>query len=218
MHSVLVAPLVLLFAVLLGCGGGSEYTEQELREEVNRLERELGRQESLTEQLDEYREEAKKLRGENSDLKARVHEFELKAESDQLLYSVSEEADKLKALSQQVTTFKKDNARLREALEALSADKEALAKDLKAAKARVTTLSARPKSPPPTRTSVPALGFGSSTPKVTPTQAKPEVAKNTHWITNSSRKRHNRGCRYFANSKGRYCSANEGIACGICGG
>ena len=40
----------------------------------------------------------------------------------------------------------------------------------------------------------------------------------THWITYSSRKRHNSSCRYYQNSKGRAASSTEGIACKICGG
>lgn len=40
----------------------------------------------------------------------------------------------------------------------------------------------------------------------------------THWITTSSHKRHNANCRYFNSSKGRWCTATEGIACGVCGG
>ncbi|MCP3875223.1 MAG: hypothetical protein GY699_18975 [Desulfobacteraceae bacterium] len=40
----------------------------------------------------------------------------------------------------------------------------------------------------------------------------------THWMTISSQKRHNQNCRYFEKSKGRFCSANEGVVCKICGG
>jgi len=56
------------------------------------------------------------------------------------------------------------------------------------------------------------------------TVASPSVQKPTtasaekHWITNSSSKRHNSACRYYMNSKGRFCGPNEGIACKICGG
>ena len=38
------------------------------------------------------------------------------------------------------------------------------------------------------------------------------------WITSSSRKRHNSSCRYYQNSNGRPCTADEGIPCKICGG
>src|SRR5262245_1551895 len=40
----------------------------------------------------------------------------------------------------------------------------------------------------------------------------------THWLTLSSSKRHNSGCRYYRNSHGRPCRADEGIPCKICGG
>ena len=44
------------------------------------------------------------------------------------------------------------------------------------------------------------------------------VSENKYWITTSSRKRHNSGCRYYSNSVGRLCGPNEGVACKICGG
>lgn len=47
--------------------------------------------------------------------------------------------------------------------------------------------------------------------------AKP-IVSFSHWMTISSKKRHNSGCRYFNNSNGRACEQNEGIACGVCGG
>lgn len=54
------------------------------------------------------------------------------------------------------------------------------------------------------------------------TKTKPKASKSTpeltHWITSSSRKRHNSSCRWFQNSKGRMCSATEGKACKVCGG
>jgi hypothetical protein len=40
----------------------------------------------------------------------------------------------------------------------------------------------------------------------------------THWLTLSSSKRHNSSCRYYRNSRGRPCTADEGISCKICGG
>lgn len=39
-----------------------------------------------------------------------------------------------------------------------------------------------------------------------------------HWITYSSKKRHNSSCRYYNHSKGRFGTANEGTACLNCGG
>jgi len=38
------------------------------------------------------------------------------------------------------------------------------------------------------------------------------------WLTVSSGVRHNSGCRWYTQSKGRYCSGGEGKACGSCGG
>lgn len=40
----------------------------------------------------------------------------------------------------------------------------------------------------------------------------------TYWLTTSSKKRHNSGCKYYMKSKGRPCEKDEGTACKICGG
>ncbi|RYD75791.1 MAG: hypothetical protein EOP84_17765 [Verrucomicrobiaceae bacterium] len=40
----------------------------------------------------------------------------------------------------------------------------------------------------------------------------------THWLTLSSRKRHNNRCRYYQGGQGRACTADEGVACKVCGG
>ncbi|WP_238476657.1 hypothetical protein [Bythopirellula goksoeyrii] len=41
----------------------------------------------------------------------------------------------------------------------------------------------------------------------------------SYWLNTKSNTRHNSGCRFFGNtSGGRECSADEGKACGICGG
>lgn len=45
-----------------------------------------------------------------------------------------------------------------------------------------------------------------------------ESATNSHWITTSSRKRHNSSCRWYRQSQGRPCGPNEGVACKVCGG
>lgn len=49
---------------------------------------------------------------------------------------------------------------------------------------------------------------------------KPAPASlGSFWLNSSSGVRHNEGCRYYSNTKrGRLCEANEGRACGICGG
>ncbi len=60
-----------------------------------------------------------------------------------------------------------------------------------------------------------------------PPEPEPElfapVSKDTpvksYWLNTSTNARHNRGCRHFENTKqGRYCDADDGKACGICGG
>jgi hypothetical protein len=45
-----------------------------------------------------------------------------------------------------------------------------------------------------------------------------ETRKLGYWLTSSSNVRHNSGCRYYENSKGRACSADEGKPCEVCGG
>ncbi|OGV66920.1 MAG: hypothetical protein A2283_24335 [Lentisphaerae bacterium RIFOXYA12_FULL_48_11] len=55
------------------------------------------------------------------------------------------------------------------------------------------------------------------------TPATQEIKKDTsaesgYWITTSSSKRHNKNCRYYKGSNGRFCGPNDGIACKICGG
>ncbi len=64
-------------------------------------------------------------------------------------------------------------------------------------------------TPPPTAPSTPSPA------RVVP--SKPSSAVE-YWITTSSGKRHNSGCRYFQTSRGRPGGANEGTACKICGG
>lgn len=39
-----------------------------------------------------------------------------------------------------------------------------------------------------------------------------------YWLTTGSGVRHNAGCQWYARSKGRYCSVDEGRPCGNCGG
>lgn len=45
-----------------------------------------------------------------------------------------------------------------------------------------------------------------------------QTSESSYWMTTSSRKRHNSGCRYYKASNGRLCTKDEGIACKICGG
>jgi endonuclease YncB( thermonuclease family) len=43
-------------------------------------------------------------------------------------------------------------------------------------------------------------------------------SQQSYWITESSNKRHNSGCKYYKNSKGHSCGPSDGVACKICGG
>lgn len=70
----------------------------------------------------------------------------------------------------------------------------------------------------------PAASAAASSPVVATQQGAPSVPAAsqdqglTHWLTTSSNKRHNSSCRWYRNSKGRPCRADEGIPCKICGG
>jgi hypothetical protein len=84
-------------------------------------------------------------------------------------------------------------------------------------------------SPAPTQPVTPPTTSSVSTPPPTPpaspstpsparvVPSKPSSAVE-YWITTSSGKRHNSGCRYFQTSRGRPGEATEGTACKICGG
>jgi micrococcal nuclease len=54
----------------------------------------------------------------------------------------------------------------------------------------------------------------------TPSASDPQPASATaFWLNTSSNVRHNSTCRWFGKTKrGRYCGADEGKACGDCGG
>ena len=55
------------------------------------------------------------------------------------------------------------------------------------------------------------------TPEVAPDGAKDR--KMSYWLNTSSDVRHNQSCEHFQKTKkGRFCSADEGKPCGLCGG
>jgi hypothetical protein len=45
----------------------------------------------------------------------------------------------------------------------------------------------------------------------------PTAAETGYWITGTG-KRHNKSCRYYKTSSGKFCTSTEGTACLICGG
>jgi endonuclease YncB( thermonuclease family) len=55
-------------------------------------------------------------------------------------------------------------------------------------------------------------------PNLAPPSGSGSKAAMSYWITTKSGKRHNSGCRWYEKSKGRACTATEGVACKICGG
>lgn len=54
------------------------------------------------------------------------------------------------------------------------------------------------------------------TPVVSP--VLPFSTGGSHWLTTSSGKRHNPGCRYYKKTNGRPCGRSDGTACKLCGG
>lgn len=52
----------------------------------------------------------------------------------------------------------------------------------------------------------------------TPPAKEKTTVETGYWMTDSSGIRHNSKCRYYKNSKGHFCTKDEGRACKICGG
>jgi len=112
---------------------------------------------------------------------------------------------------------------IRQQLEKLKSENESLKQENQVLRKLVfekqSSAPAQPvSSPTPSSVSTP-----SSTTPYTPSPArvvpsKPSSAAVEYWITTSSGKRHNSGCRYFQTSRGRPGGATEGTACKICGG
>lgn len=63
-----------------------------------------------------------------------------------------------------------------------------------------------------------ALAGTQSTPTPVAAQGASQDQQLTHWLTLSSGKRHNSTCRWYRNSRGRPCRADEGTPCKLCGG
>ena len=76
---------------------------------------------------------------------------------------------------------------------------------------RLRSLLAQTQTPAPS----PAQRAPAATTTVAPASQPQEL---THWMTFSSSKRHNSRCRWYKNSNGRPCRADEGVACKVCGG
>lgn len=128
----------------------------------------------------------------------RLPRAKLTAESKVLLGKTGgDEATKIAALRQRI-------AELEDELAAMKAENDELRK-------RLASTSAASTSPAGT------LGIRGSSGGDSKARPKPEIS-GSHWMTSSSGKRHNSGCRYFRTSKGRPCGPSDGVACKICGG
>ena len=113
---------------------------------------------------------------------------------------------------------------IRQQLEKLKSENAALKQENQVLRKLVFERQNAPQPPPvssptPSTVSTPLPPSPPSTPspaRVVPT--KPSSGTVEYWITTSSSKRHNSGCKYFQTSRGRPGAATEGTACKICGG
>ena len=113
---------------------------------------------------------------------------------------------------------------IRQQLEKLKSENAALKQENQVLRKLVFERQNAPQPPPvssptPSTVSTPLTPAPPSTPsaaRVVPT--KPSSGAVEYWITTSSSKRHNSGCKYFQTSRGRPGAATEGTACKICGG
>lgn len=126
-----------------------------------------------------------------------------------ITYAEDNDNTSIVEIRQQLEKLKSENAALKQenqVLRKLVFEKQSFAPAQSVSTPSTSSVST-PTSPTPPSTPSPA--------RVVP--SKPSSAAE-YWITTSSGKRHNSGCRYFQNSRGRPGSANEGTACKICGG
>jgi len=124
-------------------------------------------------------------------------------------FSLSAETESITEIRQQLEKLKSENAALKQenqVLRKLVFEKQSFAPAQSVSTPSTSSVSTPTPTAPPSTPS-PA--------RVVP--SKPSSAAE-YWITTSSGKRHNSGCRYFQTSRGRPGSANEGTACKICGG
>jgi hypothetical protein len=118
------------------------------------------------------------------------------------------ETNSFAEIRQQLEKLKSENAALKQenqVLRKLVFEKQSFAPAQPVSSPTPSSVS----TPPPTAPYTPSPA------RVVP--SKPSSAVE-YWITTSSGKRHNSGCRYFQTSRGRPGEATEGTACKICGG
>jgi len=122
--------------------------------------------------------------------------------------SYSAETDSLTEIRQQLEKLKSENA-------ALKQENQVLRKLVFEKQSSTPTQPVSSPTPSSVSTPPPTAPYTPSPARVVP--SKPSSAVE-YWITTSSGKRHNSGCRYFQTSRGRPGEATEGTACKICGG
>ena len=113
---------------------------------------------------------------------------------------------------------------IRQQLEKLKSENNALKQENQVLRKLVFERQTAPQPQPvssPTASSVstplPPTPLSTPSPvRVVPSKASSAAVE--YWITTSSSKRHNSGCKYFQTSRGRPGTATEGTACKICGG
>lgn len=120
------------------------------------------------------------------------------------------ETNSIVEIRQQIEKLKSENDALKQENQVLR--KLVFEKQSSAPTQPVSSPTTSSVSTPPAPTASPSTP---SPARVVP--SKPSSAVE-YWITTSSGKRHNSGCRYFQTSRGRPGGANEGTACKICGG
>jgi hypothetical protein len=123
--------------------------------------------------------------------------------------SISSETNSIVEISHQLEKLKSEN-------EALKQENQVLRKLVFE---KQSSAPAQPVSPPTTSSVVPSASPAAPT-SPSPVRLAPSKPSSAaeYWITTSSGKRHNSGCRYFQTSRGRPGGATEGTACKICGG
>lgn len=130
---------------------------------------------------------------------------------DHIAYAGDNDNNSIVEIRQQLEKLKSENAALKQenqVLRKLVFEKQSSAPTQPVTPPTTSSVS----TPPPAPTASPSTP---SPARVVP--SKPSSAVE-YWITTSSGKRHNSGCRYFQTSRGRPGGANEGTACKICGG
>ncbi len=110
------------------------------------------------------------------------------------------------AAPDEVTRLRLENQQLREENQRL--------RQLLTPRAPATAATPMPAAPgrPPLK-----LAPMSAATAATPAPAS-ESKSTSHWLTLSSNKRHNSGCRYYKTGNGKPCGASDGVACKVCGG